>query len=102
MKIRYTLWHYINRRVSIDGHNISLSPNENSLLFVLYVNMGRSVAPDVIFEALWGDHEDGGPLYWQTILGMLLIRLREKTGLNLKRQAYFGVRMFEPVAGAAE
>lgn len=102
MKINYSLWHYLHRRVEIDGRKVRLGPSENDLFFMLYVNMGRSVPLDNLVEVLWGEQEDGGPLETRHGVRQRLYRLGKKTGLRFQSRVGFGVRMFEPIAGAAE
>lgn len=80
--VRYTLWHYINQRVTVDGRHIQLSSFENKLFFILYVNMGRPIALTDIVESLWHD-ADGGPLWAEDIVSRLCWKLRCKTGLSI-------------------
>lgn len=82
--IRYTFGHYLSQSVRVNGHRIRLTPLENDLFFVLYVNMDCAVSDGVIADILYGHREDGGPLWMKTVIRKLAHCLRRKTGLDIR------------------
>ena len=99
--VRYTLWHYINRCVNVGGERIHLNHTENELFFILYVNMGRDLSREDIIHALWGDREDGGPLWAEGYLRKVIHFLIRKTGLPIRGRYSLGLTMDEPETATA-
>lgn len=98
MTAHYTFWHYLNRRVTIDGRCVRLSPLQNELFFVLYVNAGNEVSFLTIVDALYGHCEDGGPLWVEHSLRIMGYRLRRKTGLGIRGTYKRGMVLVDPAA----
>ena len=62
------------RRVSVDGRTVALSPREVGLLAVLMQNVDHVVNSDHLLDLLWGPHFTGDP----GILAVYIYRLRSK------------------------
>ncbi len=68
----------------LDDESVSLTPIETRLLYLLYVNRGRSVAPEVLLSKAWGEGGEGSP----GSLWVHVRRLRNKLERNPDRPRY--------------
>jgi DNA-binding response OmpR family regulator len=64
---------FANNRISLDGQEISLTPIETNLLYVLLHNQGHVVPPDILLARVWPNEE----VYEET-LRVHIFRLRKK------------------------
>ncbi|MCP4537012.1 MAG: response regulator transcription factor [Chloroflexi bacterium] len=65
---------FSQRRVSVDGRNVELTPTEYRLLYELVKQPGRILVPELLLEEIWGvGYEGENRLLWQAIH-----RLRQK------------------------
>ena len=53
--------HYERRRVSVNGHEVSLTAKEFDLLRLLSVNAGRPVTYESMLRQVWSDRDSGDP-----------------------------------------
>ena len=75
---------FVQRKVTIGGQEVSLSPTEYRLLQCLAVNAGRVIVQEVLQEKVWGpeyrEHYEG--------LRVFIRRLRQKIEKNPNDPAY--------------
>lgn len=71
-------------RVMVNGTLIQLTGLEARALRPLYLNRGRPVSNADLVDAMYGDREDGGPLYSREIFRLCMLQLRRKTGLDIR------------------
>lgn len=82
MSYRIPPLHRVGRRMS----------QERVLLQTLLWHRGYYVPYSVIVEVLWGDDPDGGPLQANSIIAILVTRLR-KRGVPLETRYAFGIML---------
>ena len=75
---------YAERRVSLAGRRVHLTPTEYELLFELSVNAGRVLSFDVLLVRVWSPDHSGGRASLRTYVK----RLRRKLGDNAGNPAY--------------
>ena len=67
---------YSDRRVTMEGHPVELTPTEYALLYELSVNAGRVLTHDALLHRIWGPEKVGEP--W--LIRDVVKRLRRKLG----------------------
>ena len=93
---------YEERRVSVAGSPVQMTPTEYELLFELSVNAGRVVTFDALLDRVWGMGHRGGRGSVRTYVK----RLRRKLGDSAEEPGYIfaeprvGYRMAKPEASA--
>ena len=75
---------YAERRVSVAGRPVRLTPTEYELLYELSVNAGRVLTHDRLLRLVWGPERTGEP----RLLRDVVKRLRRKLGDNADNPAY--------------
>ena len=75
---------YAERRVSVAGRPVRLTPTEYELLYELSVNAGRVLTHDHLLRLVWGPERTGEP----RLLRDVVKRLRRKLGDNADNPAY--------------
>ena len=75
---------YAERRVSLSGRRVHVTPTEYKLLFELSVNAGRVLTFDVLLERVWGQDHSGGRASLRTYVK----RLRRKLGEDASSSRY--------------
>ena len=76
--------HYEQRRVSMAGRAVRLTPTEYELLRVLSVNAGRVSTYDFLVRQVWGGREHGDP----ELVRAFIKKLRGKLGDSARKPAY--------------
>jgi len=75
---------YSQRRVSVAGSAVALTPNEYALLAELAANAGRTLAHDHLLQRVWGPENSGDAGLVRTIIK----RLRRKLGDDAANPTY--------------
>ena len=83
---------YGDRRVTVSGHPVELTPTEYGLLIELSMSAGRVVLHDHLLKHVWGPRKSGG----MRTLRTHLVRLRRKLGEDASSPRYIFV---EPRVG---
>ena len=90
--------HYGERRVSVDGLEVTLTATEFGLLRALSRNAGRVVTYEELRRQVWGKRGDGDP----ELVRAFMLKLRRKLGDDAKKPTYLfnlrgvGYRMARP------
>ena len=90
--------HYGERRVSVDGEEVTLTATEFELLRALSLNAGRVVTYEALQRQVWAKRGDGDP----ELVRAFMLKLRRKLGDDAKRPTYLfnlrgvGYRMARP------
>ena len=71
---------YAERRASVAGRSVHLTPTEYELLFELSVNAGRVLTFDVLLDRVWGLGRSGDRGSVRTYVKRLRRKLREDAG----------------------
>ncbi len=75
---------FTQRRVLVDGQEVSLTPTEYRLLYELVKQPGRVLVPEYLLEEVWGvGYERENRLLWQAIH-----RLRQKIERDPRKPEY--------------
>lgn len=64
--------------VYVGGDYVKLTRIEEKIFLFLAVRRGQWVSKDTIFDGVWGDDEDGGPLWVWSALGVHIHHIRKK------------------------
>ena len=82
------------RQVKVDGKEVHLTPKEYELLRLLVDAGGCAIGRNVIMQALWREHYDGG--VQSATIGQHISRLRSKIGRRtIKTVTNFGFRLVQ-------
>ena len=83
---------YSERRVTLEGQPVELTPTEYSLLYELSVNAGKILTHDALLHRIWGPEKVGEP--W--LVRDVVKRLRRKLGDGAESPRYI---LTEPRVG---
>ncbi len=75
---------YLERRVTLAGERIQLTPTEYRMLAELSVNAGELVTYDRLLARVWGERTDGDLRPMRTMMG----KLRRKLGEDIENPRY--------------
>ena len=75
---------YVERRATVAGHVVPLTPTEYNLLYQLSTNAGRVLTHDQLIRRVWGHRHPGDP----RILRSFIKTLRNKLGDDARNPSY--------------
>ena len=75
---------YAERRVTVAGSPVALTPTEYGVLYELSVHAGRALTHDHLLERVWGPERQGEP--W--LVREVVKRLRRKLGDDANNPRY--------------
>lgn len=75
---------YTERRVTLAGDQVQLTPTEYRMLAELSINAGQLVTYDRLLARVWGDRSDGDLRPMRTMMG----KLRRKLGEDIENPRY--------------
>ena len=90
--------HYGERRVSVNGEEVTLTATEFELLRALSLNAGRVLTYEALRRQVWAKRGDGDP----ELVRAFMLKLRRKLGDDAKKPTYLfnlrgvGYRMAHP------
>jgi two-component system KDP operon response regulator KdpE len=75
---------FAKRRVTVDGHEVTLTPTEYSLLQHLAVNCDKVLTHNMLLQSVWGNEYSSEKEYLRVFVG----RLRRKLEADPKNPKY--------------